>query len=72
MSKSTKRKSIEQYNKVIELKNNGMKISEIVKETGLGRSCISNWINRGRKTKEDAIETKDPIEFLKKISKSNK
>lgn len=71
MSKSTRPKSIEQYEKVIELYSSGTKIHEIVKMTGLGRSCINNWIIRGRKNTKTTINATNPIEYLKELNSNN-
>jgi len=70
-------KSDEQYRQVIELKQSGMKIFEIVKITGLTRGCVNNWIRRGsplhegklKKFQELDSET-TPLEYLKTLNES--
>ncbi len=59
----------DKYIEVMKLRSSGMKISEIVKVTGLTRSCINNWINRGSPRNEQILSILDntkmnPIEVL--------
>ena len=65
-------KNHETYLKVMKLKSEGMRICDIVRITGLGRSCISNWINRESKPKfTSSLElTSNPIEFLQSLNRN--
>lgn len=76
---STKRKSKEEYEKVIELHKKGLKIVDIIKETGLKRSCINNWIRgvNGKSFSDTYIKNVEdkhianPIDFLKYLNNEN-
>ncbi len=52
----------DKYVEVMKLRSVGMKISEIVKTTGLTRSCINNWINRGSPKNEHMSNISDNIQ----------
>lgn len=59
------------YDDVLNFRRSGMKISEIVNETGLSRSCINNWINRGapvRAMKNMIEPLKSPIELITEMT----
>jgi len=74
--KSTLRKSKEDYYNVIRLKESGMRIVDICRETGLGRSCVNNWC-RGANGKTFTGKSKynrristdsNPVEYLKSLN----
>lgn len=65
-----KSKSREAYLNVLKLNAEGKRICDIVRITGIGRSCVNNWINRKQKPKfVTAIEIpSNPIDFLRYLN----
>jgi hypothetical protein len=67
-------KTKEQHDEVMKLKAEGYRVVDIVNKTGLTRSCINNWVNRGSKIhNEQNIKPKltnlHPIEYLNSLNK---
>lgn len=74
----TKRKSKEEYDTVMKMHSEGIRIVDIVKITGLKRGCVSNWIHNytgksfsfdssygfGSRVPDDA----DPIQYLNNLN----
>lgn len=67
-----KYKTNEQHAEVMKLHSNGMRIVDIVSLTGLTRSCVNNWINRGSKIhgntaqlKYSRLDPENPIDSLR-------
>lgn len=69
-----KYKTKEQYEEVIKLKADGHTVKRIVELTGLTRSCVNNWVNRGSKIHtgiskcNTKVLDKTPIEYLNSLN----
>lgn len=70
----TKRKSVEEYNLVMKMYSEGIKICDIVKKLNINRSTVSNWVrNKNGKSFVHKTNSKlpiiyDPLKYLYELS----
>jgi hypothetical protein len=71
-------KEHDRYLEVMTLKAQNVRIVDIVRQTGLTRSCVNNWVNRGSRINERILNNNgvltiiaDPIEYIKSLNPNN-